>query len=585
MFVFGAFGIMLLVSWQRWTSMIVDLGRETDLPLRIMNGEVLYRDIHYLYPPFAPYFNAFLYRIFGVHLDTLSGAGIIAAALLTLICYRIARRLMPSAGASITVCFVVVLCFFKPAGNVILSYSFAGLYGALFSLASVLFLLRFAELGKRLDLTTAGILIGLAVISKQEFGFAAAVAGSAYVVYRHRSELAGCVTDLIVVAGTALLIALPVFGAMFWHIDHRILIEDCHLFYTNLPASLVTYNRFRSGTDDILGSLIQMAGAAAICTAFISTVVFFSDIKGLLRNRSVAVFFLAASATAAIMFAYAGSWDGSPFRALPFMLAAFIVFAWSRPRMVDEKTEKHHPIVNNAFIFIIAIYALAVMFRVVLRVPSGGFSGSFYLPASLILAFYGLLIVVPAAIGRWTQNTDSQLRSARLLHAVCILAVVVTAVSFTVRYRTRYVHEINAPRGTIIAEKVSGPVIEAALQFLESNTSPDEVIAVLPEGNDLAFLSGRRANLRHQVLLPDFLSERDELDAIEALEKVNVRYILVPNRPMREFGAVGFGDDFYLTLGEWIDTNFRVVEVYGSSGSGEPEIGDPGFFIKVYGRR
>ncbi|MGE3467329.1 MAG: hypothetical protein AB7J13_10385, partial [Pyrinomonadaceae bacterium] len=85
---------MLAGSWHRWTSMIVDIGRETDLPLRIMNGEVLYRDIHYLYPPFSPYFNAALYTIFGPHLDTLAYSGIVFAAVLTFLCYRLAVRLM-----------------------------------------------------------------------------------------------------------------------------------------------------------------------------------------------------------------------------------------------------------------------------------------------------------------------------------------------------------------------------------------------------------------------------------------------------------------------------------------------------------
>src|SRR5262245_56888453 len=64
-----AFVAMLLVSWRRWTSPIADSGREMDLPLRLMNGEMLYRDAHYIYPPFSPYFNSFLYRIFGAHLD------------------------------------------------------------------------------------------------------------------------------------------------------------------------------------------------------------------------------------------------------------------------------------------------------------------------------------------------------------------------------------------------------------------------------------------------------------------------------------------------------------------------------------
>src|SRR5688572_6654889 len=95
-FIVLTFAVMLIASWQRWTSLIVDIGRETDLPFRILNGEMLYRDVHYIYPPLSPYFNAFLFKVFGEHLDTLSYSGIFFAMLLTFLCYRIARKIMPA---------------------------------------------------------------------------------------------------------------------------------------------------------------------------------------------------------------------------------------------------------------------------------------------------------------------------------------------------------------------------------------------------------------------------------------------------------------------------------------------------------
>src|SRR5262249_30354164 len=62
------FVFFLIVSWQRWTRPLVDHGREMNLPARVLAGEQLYVDILYYYGPFAPHFNALLYRIFGLHL-------------------------------------------------------------------------------------------------------------------------------------------------------------------------------------------------------------------------------------------------------------------------------------------------------------------------------------------------------------------------------------------------------------------------------------------------------------------------------------------------------------------------------------
>jgi 4-amino-4-deoxy-L-arabinose transferase-like glycosyltransferase len=584
LFVVAAFIAMLAVSWRRWTSMIVDIGRETDLPLRLMNGELLYRDVHYLYPPFSPYLNALLYKVFGGHLDTLAFSGIVFTALLIFICYKIARKLMPPVGASIAAALIAIMSF-KPAGSLVLPYSFAGLHAAVFALAAVLFTLRYAENRKRADLVITGIFIGLAAITKQEFAFAAAVAVSAYSIYLHRTDFRLILRDISLAAIPALAIAVPVFGLLFAAIDWRILINDCHLFYTNIPESLNFYNRFRSGLNDPLGSFVQMIGAAAISTAFVVVIVFFSDRRGKSRARLAYWFAGSAAVAVPILYLYRDQWDGSPLRALPFFLMAIIVYTWSR-RTGDSNADADdlEGRASPHFLFIVAVFSLALIFRVLLRVPSGGFSGSFYVPPSLILLIYALLTALPLAVKKWSGDENSYSRAVAITRAFCILAIIGTAISFSFRYRARFGYEISAHRGTLVAERGSGPTIDAALKFIEANTSENEVITVLPEGSDLAFLTGRRINLRHQVLIPGFLGEQDEKDAIEALKKANVRYIFITNRPMREFGATAFGEDFYTTFGGFINENYETVAAFGSPGDPDPKIGGPQFFIKVLKR-
>ena len=134
----------------------------------------------------------------------------------------------------------------------------------------------------------------------------------------------------------------------------------------------------------------------------------------------------------------------------------------------------------------------------------------------------------------------------------------------------------------------SGPAISEALAFIQTHTSPDEAIAVVPEGSDLAFLSGRRMPLRHQLMIPDFLSEPDERAAMATLQRERVRYVLVVNRPMREFGKEAFGRDYNQTLGHWINEHYQPVKVCGvlrDTPAEKLEIGDPNFFIKVLERQ
>ncbi len=586
------FAAMLLVSWRRWTSPIADSGREMDLPLRLMNGETLYRDAHYIYPPFSPYFNSLLYRVFGAHLDVLQASGIVCAALITLLCYRIARRLLPEPESALATIAVVLLCVFKPAGNLISPYAYAALHGTVFALGALLVTLRYAETRRRRELIVAGVLIGLAAITKQEFALAGAITVTAAMAYLHRANFKSLMTDLSFAATPALLIALPVYLALLKYIGWEIIVEDCHLFYTHLPASLVFYNSHRTGFDRPLFSLMQMFGAVAVAIVAMSAVV-------LLGGRTRKTWRWAAPAFAAALFAVfairwlAGKqWDGSPVRALPLLLVAILIVEWRkgvwsaafrRNTRIDQSIPPEGDTPNA--LFIIAAYSLAILARVALRVPSGGAFGGFFLPTSLIIFCWLFTQALPSLVEKWTGDDLSTRRLRGIGFGLLATTLFVTAVVYGIRYRKNFSYEIAAERGHLFAPKATGQAIGEAMEFIGSQTAPGESIAVFPEGSDLAFLTARRAPFRHQILIPGLMSEEDEQKAIERWRREPVRYVFIVNRPMREFGVEAFGRDFYTKLGAWIDERYRLVKVCGSSRDERLRIGDPVFFIKIFESR
>jgi hypothetical protein len=130
-----------------------------------------------------------------------------------------------------------------------------------------------------------------------------------------------------------------------------------------------------------------------------------------------------------------------------------------------------------------------------------------------------------------------------------------------------------------------GLAFREALDFIAARTGPQDAIAVVPEGSDLAFLGGRRMALRLQILHPGFLDEEGERAEIARLQAARVRYVFVTNRPMREFGAEVFGRDYFPTLGKWIEDRYQLVKVCGASKDERVQIGDPAFFVKIYERR
>src|SRR5215510_12953011 len=179
--------VMVAATWQRWTQPLIDHGREMNLPARILAGERLYSDVQVLYGPFAPHFNALLYRVFGIHLSVLKAAGVVCAILILLMIYRLARALMSEWESFLVAALTLVACALKSTANYIQPYAYAALYGLVFALGSLVATVSYVKRrsnprlerglqpeslrnltpeGGAPNLVLAGSLAGLSLISK-----------------------------------------------------------------------------------------------------------------------------------------------------------------------------------------------------------------------------------------------------------------------------------------------------------------------------------------------------------------------------------------------------------------------------------
>ena len=124
-------GTRFYTTWATWGSLTIDCGREMYVPAALAQGKTLYRDVWYMYGPVAPYFNAFLYRLFGIRLEVLYWAGSLSALASAILLFLIGKR-MSSRLAGFTAAIVVLLQSFHAWHfSFPLPYSFAAVYGAL----------------------------------------------------------------------------------------------------------------------------------------------------------------------------------------------------------------------------------------------------------------------------------------------------------------------------------------------------------------------------------------------------------------------------------------------------------------------
>ena len=77
-------------------NLFVDCGREAYIPMQILKGEVLYKDIFNIYAPLSYLFNAFLFKLFGENLQVLYFAGFITFGSILTLFYKLLERIYSS---------------------------------------------------------------------------------------------------------------------------------------------------------------------------------------------------------------------------------------------------------------------------------------------------------------------------------------------------------------------------------------------------------------------------------------------------------------------------------------------------------
>jgi hypothetical protein len=545
------------LTWQRWGSPLIDCGREMNQPLRLLRGERLYGDISHIYGPLAPVLNAGLYRVVGVSLDTLRGAGLGATLVILAATYWLGRRLMGRAAATLAALSVTWLCALAPAGNYILPYAYAAVYGTALSLLALAVGISGLKSGRALAPFASGLLTALAFLAKTEMGAAALTGGLACVLLAgsrsSRAAAARAATFLIPAVG------LPV-AVYFWYagqVGWTPLLNEGHLLYQNLSAPIVIFNQRMFGLDQPGRSLLLMI-AVALRLAFLAS---FLTWWALGRHAAADVRLTrwtlgwagAVIATSSIV-----GWQGGPYLAVPLLLLALIAYHGRRVwrRLISAGRARG----RAAVAVVTSIFALASLARMALRVRSGGSYASYLLPAAVVLFTYAWCALIPA----WLPSSSGR-RFMRQAGLVLLSGWVLVSAGLTVyRYRTLHTAVLATPRGTMLTTPVMQRAFAEAMSFINAHTRPGEAVAIVPEGTSLLFFSERRNPLHEEIAVPGFL---DEDRAIATLAAKPVALVLIANRGTPEYGPARFGVDYAQRLMASIRERFVLC---GQLGAGVP---------------
>ncbi len=560
-----AFVAAAAVSWRKWPDVIIDFGLQLYLPWRIDQGAVLYRDLHYLAGgPLSQYFNALLFKIFGVSFRTLIFANLaITAALLVLIYRRFLAAADRWTATTIGLAIVLVFAFneYQVVGNYnyIAPYSHELFHGLVLSILAIALLSDWVDKQQFRYALLAGFCFGLVFLTKPEI-FAALAAGAAtafilFQVTRGRMDF--------LVKSTAMFLAaavVPVLGFFLFFLR----VEDWRASWYatafawaplwQTPVAKSPFYLWCTGLDAPAFHLRQMV-IHFFCVALLVALYarLYQRRAGLGSKRTVQLVLLIPLLAAAGWFDWLQCGASLPLLAL----TAGVLLVANYKKLSGER-EMTLPLLWS--VFGLVLLAKLGLFS---RVWHYGFALA--MPAAVI-TIYLLFWLLPVLL---EKKYDVDPRPFRLAVWLALMIGFGVLVRDSESWYATKTLAVGRGGDRILAFdprlNPTGAGVQLALEWIERNVPRDGTLAVLPEGTTINYFSRRVNPTPCLDWSPTVLTVFGQAGMTAAFENHPPDYLCLVERDTSEFGVGYFGHapGYGVDLMQWIGKNYQPVYLVG----------------------
>jgi hypothetical protein len=575
----AAFVALTIYTWAHWGDVDIDGGREMYVPAALARGKVLYRDLWYAYGPLAPYSLAALFRWFGANLYVLYCFGLATTLGFALLLFEISRRFVPNAFALVVAFCALLQSFQADNFNRILPYSYASALASLIGLACLYFLLRSTLAASGVSLLVAGCCAGLALMCKQEFGYAcyATVVFAAVALTGVASPARTLLSNtLLCVPGLGAGLAAYLWSGLTREIPilllERVFRSQTSYLVQSWGPKWNADRGFRFHPVEILRAL-AMLGLSLLVWYVLARF-----LGWLWRHLWLlwCVIILALAAVVALtlklpfifaLYSYRYFTEFAVFPTGMFWLACG-VFVWSTVTFLRQRQT------GSLAVAVTSVYAITTGIRIMAQVEPRNYA--IFYNSALFLLF---VFVVARFIDRAAASRPPGL-AARVRLSLACLQVAWLAL-LLLPYPKSYPARLATDRGVIYTRPAEAALFPSVVSFIEQRKAQGQSAMVLPEATSLYFFTGTDAPAKWYALNPGVLSPDDEDEFAAEIEHRKVDFILLTNRRTEEYGANYFGLDYNQRLYRWIEANYEPVGQFGEFVREK----DRPFAILIYRRR
>jgi hypothetical protein len=572
----GIFAYALFMTWLKWGDLVVDTFRDLWVPMQLIDGRVLYKDIFYEYGFFPPYSLSIIYRLFDANIITMVSFGLLITILESICLFNICRLFMNDVLSLVLILnFILVFALNRLNGMIaifsyILPYSFAMLFFVLFVTISLLYFLRFIFSNHFNNLWVWNISIILAFLSRADLSL---IVWAAFLLCGITITITG-LCKLNIQLFVYLLIPVPV------SISAYLIFLAFSDGYAGFRESVVNHIVFQiSGqstfTRDMLtgGNIILGVIVSFICLCIvIASLVFLthslSEFKSFRNNKSsVCQLFIAMSAFAIslaliIYISYNNGFYIS--MSVAMALGALCLASKLAIHSIDSLSPDN---ANFPYRLHMAKFSLFVV--------SGGFAARVlfrtipdkygtYLLALALVCLYVFYIDIAKYLLK-INNCDLTPRALSIVLALWFMCSVLP-------YWIISLNNYGATNAKLVTEKGSiycynayqTDILNQTIRYIVHNIPERSSMVVIPEGIGINALTQRNNPLRYYYFIPPALAFIGENRLLSSFESARVEYILLVHRPTSEYGPKRFGVDYAIKLNGWIKEHYELLAIFGA---------------------
>lgn len=511
--------IGLIFFCGHYANILIDFGREVYYPEQILQGKVLYKDLFNIYGPLSYQINALLYKIFGIKLTTLYGAGWICSLLAISGIYLIAQKFLSKFLSfcigffTISVCVTTVSIF-----SFHFPYSWAILYGLISFLYSLYFLLNYIDDKKDLNLCISSFLAGFCITNKYDFLLYTFVI--LYFIFRDRNWKAFlsflCIPAL---SYGILFIQGMKFSDLFKFlqiVETMSKTKTLTYFYQNVGA----YFHYKAIITEIV---LFFKAAIPFGLVIYGASLFDKNKLGsvILSIIGYLLYLLLFPVNIVVSFGF-----------LPILLFILTIVCFKKLD-IKQKTL----VISTILISVKVFWVLLLMSY-----------GNYYISVIMISIFVLLFTLLP-------KKFEKVVSVYFLIAAIFYLSW-----SFVMYQKTKD-NKIQTGRGFVYTDKMYSESTNDLIQFINKKTKPNDRIVIFPEGMMINFLTDRKADDYYNSMLPLYVETFGEDKITEYYKEKLPEYIVLNNLNMKDYYFQYICNDYALDFCGFITQNYTQEKV------------------------